>query len=104
MNADEDELLSASAREPDAFEALVVAVSPHPRDCPARRAPQAADDLLAEVRLRAFAGRTGFDAARGTATSAEGRGSPADPGARMRAPAVDEPPPQPCPPAGPYAR
>ncbi|MFF0553858.1 RNA polymerase sigma factor [Streptomyces sp. NPDC004311] len=67
MNADEDELLSRSAREPDAFEALVVAVSPHLHGYLARRAPQAADDLLAEVWLRAFAGRTGFDAARGTA-------------------------------------
>ncbi|MFI1645376.1 RNA polymerase sigma factor [Streptomyces avidinii] len=67
MNADEDELLTRSARETDAFEALVVGLSPHLHGYLARRAPNAADDLLAELWLQAFAGRAGFDAARGTA-------------------------------------
>ncbi|WP_404953077.1 RNA polymerase sigma factor [Streptomyces sp. 147326] len=67
MNADEDELLTRSARDTDAFEALVVRLSAHLHGYLARRAPDAADDLLAEVWLQAFAGRAGFDAARGTA-------------------------------------
>ncbi|MDX3536927.1 sigma factor [Streptomyces sp. MB09-01] len=67
MNADEDALLTRSARDTDAFEALVVRLSAHLHGYPARRAPNAADDLLAEVWLQAFAGRAGFHAGRGTA-------------------------------------
>ncbi|WP_328929221.1 RNA polymerase sigma factor [Streptomyces sp. NBC_00190] len=67
MNADEEELLTRSAREPEAFEALVVRQSASLHGYLARRAPDAADDLLAEVWLQAFAGRGGFDAGRGTA-------------------------------------
>ncbi|MEU9083882.1 RNA polymerase sigma factor [Streptomyces sp. NPDC048357] len=67
MDADDEELLTRSARDTDAFEALVIRLSAQLHGYLARRAPHAADDLLAEVWLRAFAGRAGFDAGRGTA-------------------------------------
>ncbi|WP_256069920.1 MULTISPECIES: RNA polymerase sigma factor [unclassified Streptomyces] len=60
-------MLARSARDPAAFEPLVGRHSAPLHGYLARRAPTAADDLLAEVWLRAFAGRSGFDPARGTA-------------------------------------
>jgi RNA polymerase sigma-70 factor (ECF subfamily) len=54
-------------RDAARFEELVVAHSAALHGYLARRAPAAADDLLAEVWLRAFAGRAGYDPARGTA-------------------------------------
>ncbi|MFC4033342.1 RNA polymerase sigma factor [Streptomyces polygonati] len=63
---DDADLLSRSAREPTAFEPLVERHSTALHGYLARRAPAAADDLLSEVWLRAFAGRSGFDPARGT--------------------------------------
>lgn len=59
--------LVRSVAEPAAFEALVTMHSGVLHGYLARRVPGAADDLLAEVWLRAFAGRAGFDPARGTA-------------------------------------
>ncbi len=53
-------------RDVGRFEELVVAHSGALHGYLARRAPAAADDLLAEVWLRAFAGRAGYDPARGT--------------------------------------
>ncbi|MFE2323190.1 RNA polymerase sigma factor [Streptomyces sp. NPDC059385] len=67
MDADDEELLTRSARDTDAFEALVIRLSGGLHGYLARRAPDAADDLLAEVWLQAFTGRAGFDADRGTA-------------------------------------
>ncbi|MFJ4775816.1 RNA polymerase sigma factor [Streptomyces sp. NPDC088762] len=67
MDADDEELLTGSTRDPEAFEALVVRLSGVLHGYLVRRAPDAADDLLAEVWLRAFTGRAGFDAGRGTA-------------------------------------
>ncbi|MFI1283769.1 RNA polymerase sigma factor [Streptomyces sp. NPDC020858] len=67
MDADDGELLTRSVKEPAAFEALVVRQSASLHGYLARRAPNAADDLLAEVWLQAFAARGGFDADRGTA-------------------------------------
>ena len=63
---DDAALLTRSAREPAAFEPLVERHSTALHGYLARRAPAAADDLLSEVWLRAFAGRSGFDPARGT--------------------------------------
>jgi RNA polymerase sigma-70 factor (ECF subfamily) len=51
--------------DPGRFEGLVAEHSGALHGYLARRAPHAADDLLAEVWLRAFAGRTGYDPARG---------------------------------------
>ncbi|WP_327287503.1 RNA polymerase sigma factor [Streptomyces sp. NBC_01198] len=61
--------LARSARDPAAFEPLVARHTGALHGYLARRAPGAADDLVAEVWLRAFAGRAGFDRARGTARS-----------------------------------
>ncbi|MER6270294.1 MULTISPECIES: RNA polymerase sigma factor [unclassified Streptomyces] len=65
METDEH-LLTRSIREPEAFEQLVVRHSGALHGYLARRAPGAADDLLAEVWLQAFSGRATYDAARGT--------------------------------------
>ncbi|MFD7560912.1 MULTISPECIES: RNA polymerase sigma factor [unclassified Streptomyces] len=67
MDVDDEELLARSARDTECFEALVVRLSAGLHGYLVRRAPEAADDLLAEVWLQAFAGRAGFDAGRGTA-------------------------------------
>ncbi|MFI6874430.1 RNA polymerase sigma factor [Streptomyces sp. NPDC050400] len=64
--ADED-LLVRAATEPAAFEPLVARHSVALHGYLARRAPAAADDLLSEVWLQAFAHRHTFDAARGAA-------------------------------------
>lgn len=64
---DDDAALTRAAHEPEAFEPLVARHSDALHAYLDRRAPHASDDLLAEVWLRAFAGRKGFDAARGTA-------------------------------------
>ena len=66
MDPDED-LLARSAREPTAFEPLVARHSSALHGYLVRRAPAAADDLLSEVWLQAYAHRGTFDAARGTA-------------------------------------
>lgn len=68
MGSDE-ELLTRSAREPQAFEPLVTGHAAALHGYLTRRAPSAADDLLAEVWLQAFASRATFDAKRGTARS-----------------------------------
>jgi RNA polymerase sigma factor (sigma-70 family) len=60
-------LLSRSGRDPSAFEPLVERYSAALHGYLARRAPNDADDLLAEVWLQAYTGREGFDAKRGTA-------------------------------------
>ncbi|MEV6008022.1 sigma-70 family RNA polymerase sigma factor [Streptomyces sp. NPDC051976] len=65
--AADDAALADSADDPAAFTPLVPRHSAALHGYLARRAPAAADDLLAEVWLRAFAGRAGFDPARGTA-------------------------------------
>ncbi|ADI09700.1 putative sigma factor [Streptomyces bingchenggensis BCW-1] len=61
------ELLRRSQRDPTAFEPLVARHSAALHGYLVRRAPGAADDLLSELWLRAYASRHGFDAARGTA-------------------------------------
>ncbi|MDW6062349.1 RNA polymerase sigma factor [Streptomyces sp. FXJ1.4098] len=61
------ELLRRSQRDPTAFEPLVARHSAALHGYLVRRAPGAADDLLSELWLRAYASRDGFDAARGTA-------------------------------------
>ncbi|TXR95944.1 RNA polymerase sigma factor [Streptomyces sp. col6] len=66
MDPDED-LLARSAREPTAFEPLVARHSAALHGYLVRRAPAAADDLLSEVWLQAYAHRGTFDAARGSA-------------------------------------
>lgn len=66
MDPDED-LLTRSAREPTAFEPLVARHSAALHGYLVRRAPAAADDLLSEVWLQAYAHRATFDAARGSA-------------------------------------
>ncbi|MFF3871846.1 RNA polymerase sigma factor [Streptomyces sp. NPDC001978] len=53
-------------RDPVAFTSLVERHSADLHGYFARRAPQAADDLLAELWLRAYAARRGFDPARGS--------------------------------------
>ncbi|WP_078901347.1 RNA polymerase sigma factor [Actinacidiphila yeochonensis] len=63
---DDNDLLARSATEPAAFAPLVERYSAVLHGYLARRAPAAADDLLSEVWLRAFSGRSGFDPARGT--------------------------------------
>ncbi|MGI5195089.1 RNA polymerase sigma factor [Streptomyces sp. CA-288835] len=64
---DDEELLARAARDPAAFEPLVVRHSAALHGYFARRAPGAADDLLAELWLQAYATRRGFDAGRGPA-------------------------------------
>ncbi|MYY05990.1 MULTISPECIES: sigma-70 family RNA polymerase sigma factor [unclassified Streptomyces] len=66
MDPDED-LLARSAREPTAFEPLVARHSQALHGYLVRRAPAAADDLLSEVWLQAYAHRKTFDAERGSA-------------------------------------
>src|SRR5689334_2871112 len=63
----DDSALADSADDPAAFTPLVARHSAALHGYLVRRVPAAADDLLAEVWLRAFAGRAGFDATRGTA-------------------------------------
>lgn len=66
---DSGELADALARsrhEPEAFARVVRALSPPLHAYLARRAGADADDLLAEVWLRAYAARGTFDPARGT--------------------------------------
>ncbi|MGW5276090.1 RNA polymerase sigma factor [Streptomyces sp. NPDC004044] len=62
-----DDVLASSARDPAAFEPLVTRHSTALHGYFARRAPVAADDLLAEVWLQAYAARRTFDPARGSA-------------------------------------
>ncbi|MEO3973169.1 RNA polymerase sigma factor [Streptomyces sp. CAU 1734] len=64
---DSDDLLSRAAADPAAFTPLVERLSPALHAYFARRAPGAADDLLAEAWLQAFTARRTFDAARGPA-------------------------------------
>ncbi|MGW1067101.1 RNA polymerase sigma factor [Streptomyces aureus] len=66
MDRDED-LLVRAAREPAAFEPLVDRHSVALHGYLVRRAPTAADDLLSEVWLQAYATRHTYDAARGSA-------------------------------------
>ncbi|MGW2590037.1 RNA polymerase sigma factor [Streptomyces sp. NPDC001515] len=66
MDPDED-LLTRAAREPAAFEPLVDRHSAALHGYLVRRAPAAADDLLSEVWLQAYAHRSTFDAGRGSA-------------------------------------
>ncbi|WP_433892256.1 RNA polymerase sigma factor [Streptomyces sp. CA-111067] len=65
METDED-LLTRSVREPTAFEPLVTRHARALHGYLARRAPDAVEDLLAEVWLQAFTGRETYDAKRGT--------------------------------------
>ncbi|MFC9325958.1 RNA polymerase sigma factor [Kitasatospora sp. NPDC057015] len=62
-----DAQLTRSATRPEAFTPLVEKYSPALHGYFARRVPGAADDLLAEAWLQAFAARRTFDAARGSA-------------------------------------
>ncbi|WP_419996985.1 RNA polymerase sigma factor [Streptomyces boninensis] len=62
----DDHLLARSVSDPSAFEPLVDRHSTALHGYLARRAPAAADDLLSEVWLRAFAGRRAYVAARGS--------------------------------------
>ncbi|MFD8567825.1 RNA polymerase sigma factor [Streptomyces sp. NPDC059639] len=64
---DDAALLGAAARDTSGFEHLVERHSAALHGYFARRAPHAADDLLAETWLRAYTGRHGYDAARGSA-------------------------------------
>ncbi|MFG3021761.1 RNA polymerase sigma factor [Streptomyces sp. NPDC048254] len=66
-DSDDESLLARSARDPAAFEPLVERHAGVLHGYLIRRAPAAADDLLAEVWLQAYASRRTFDAARGTA-------------------------------------
>ncbi|MBB5119480.1 sigma factor [Streptomyces eurocidicus] len=63
--ATDEELLARSGTDASAFEPLVERHSKALHGYFARRAPGAADDLLAEAWLRAYAGRGSYDAARG---------------------------------------
>ncbi|WP_405894736.1 sigma-70 family RNA polymerase sigma factor [Streptomyces sp. NBC_01527] len=65
--AGDDDSLARSARDPAAFEPLVTRHSTALHGYFARRAPVAADDLLAELWLQAYAARQNFDPARGSA-------------------------------------
>ncbi|MFF3553955.1 sigma factor [Streptomyces tsukubensis] len=80
-----DALLKRAARDPDAFTVLVEEVSPALHGYLARRAPGAADDLLAEAWLQAFAARRTFDASRGLGARMAVRSGP--PCARRSSPA-----------------
>ncbi|MFD3312494.1 RNA polymerase sigma factor [Streptomyces sp. NPDC058694] len=62
----DEELLGRTARDPASFEPLVERHSAALHGYFARRAPGAADDLLAELWLQAYATRRGFDPARGS--------------------------------------
>ncbi|MFJ4851082.1 MULTISPECIES: RNA polymerase sigma factor [unclassified Streptomyces] len=64
---DSDAQLSKAADDPSAFTPLVEQHSAALHGYFARRAPVAADDLLAETWLQAFAARRTFDASRGSA-------------------------------------
>ncbi|GGX76332.1 RNA polymerase sigma factor [Streptomyces fructofermentans] len=66
MDPDED-LLARAAREPAAFEPLVDRHSAALHGYLVRRAPTAADDLLSEVWLQAYANRHTYDSSRGPA-------------------------------------
>lgn len=66
MNED-DRLLGRSARDPEVFGVLVTRHQDALFSYLARRAPDAAPDLLGEVWLRAFASRATFDGERGGA-------------------------------------
>ncbi|WJV46607.1 RNA polymerase sigma factor [Streptomyces flavofungini] len=68
MSKDPDDLERPirTARDPVAFAPLVERHSTDLHGYFARRAPQAADDLLAELWLRAYEARRGFDPARGS--------------------------------------
>ncbi|MER5473071.1 RNA polymerase sigma factor [Streptomyces sp. NPDC002935] len=66
MEPDED-LLVRAAREPSAFEPLVDRHSVALHGYLVRRAPTAADDLLSEVWLQAYATRHTYDVTRGPA-------------------------------------
>ncbi|MEV5977927.1 RNA polymerase sigma factor [Streptomyces sp. NPDC052114] len=63
----DEALLARSARDTAAFETLVRRHSAALHGYFARRAPGAADDLLAEAWLQAYTARLGFDTARGAA-------------------------------------
>jgi RNA polymerase sigma-70 factor (ECF subfamily) len=63
----DDTLLARSIRDQSAFEPLVERHSAALHGYLARRAPQAADDLLSELWLRAFTSRHSFDPERGNA-------------------------------------
>ncbi|GAA2931295.1 sigma-70 family RNA polymerase sigma factor [Streptomyces thioluteus] len=63
--ATDEELLARSGTDASAFEPLVERHSAALHGYFARRAPGAADDLLSEAWLRAYAGRGTYDAARG---------------------------------------
>jgi DNA-directed RNA polymerase specialized sigma24 family protein len=62
---DEEDVPARTARDPAAFEPLVARHSADLHGYFARRAPDAADDLLAELWLQAYATRHNFDPARG---------------------------------------
>jgi RNA polymerase sigma factor (sigma-70 family) len=64
---DADVHLARAAHDPAAFTVLVERFSPALHGYLARRAPRAADDLLAEAWLEAFAARRTFDPSRGSA-------------------------------------
>ena len=66
MGTDEEQL-ELSQREASAFEPLVQRLAPVIHAYLARRAPHAADELLSDVWLAAFAGRHTFDPGRGSA-------------------------------------
>jgi DNA-directed RNA polymerase specialized sigma24 family protein len=63
---DEGEMFALSARDPAAFEPLVARHAVALHGYLVRRAPTAADDLLSEVWLQAYASRRTFDSTRGT--------------------------------------
>ncbi|MEV7196707.1 RNA polymerase sigma factor [Streptomyces sp. NPDC093510] len=63
----DEELLVRAARDASAFEPLVRRHAPALHGYFTRRAPGAADDLLAEAWLQAYTARQGFDAGRGPA-------------------------------------
>ncbi|QEV20010.1 RNA polymerase sigma factor [Streptomyces alboniger] len=65
--ATDEELLARAGRDASAFEPLVRRHSDALHGYFARRAPGAADDLLAEAWLQAYSTRHGFDADRGPA-------------------------------------
>ncbi|WP_409238014.1 RNA polymerase sigma factor [Streptomyces sp. PA5.6] len=66
-SATDEELLARAARDAASFEPLVRRHSAALHGYFARRAPHAADDLLAEAWLQAYTARRGFDADRGPA-------------------------------------
>ncbi|MER5480628.1 sigma-70 family RNA polymerase sigma factor [Streptomyces sp. NPDC002734] len=63
----DEALLTRAARDGSAFETLVRRHSTALHGYFARRAPEAADDLLSECWLQAYTTRRGFDAGRGSA-------------------------------------